>query len=223
MIISKKHRFCFIKTHKTAGTSLEIALSRYCGDEDVITPMGGTDESLRRRISGRGAQNYRRSVGDLGCLGLLRALRHRHLPALWNHAPFTEAVEFCSFEGFPHDYFIFAVERHPYDKVKSRYFHRKRHEFSGSFDNFCKEDLLKKASDWSLYTKGGQIIAKVYQYAKLREALVDIQEKTGLPKLTLAKAKTGFHTAEEIDFSRRGKLLVQKVFAKEFDAFGYDR
>lgn len=48
MIISHAHRFIFIKTEKTAGTSLEIALSRYCGSDD-ITPFWEEDEVVQRR------------------------------------------------------------------------------------------------------------------------------------------------------------------------------
>jgi hypothetical protein len=39
MIISHRHRFIFIKTRKTAGTSIEVYLSRFCGEEDVVTPL----------------------------------------------------------------------------------------------------------------------------------------------------------------------------------------
>lgn len=31
MIVSHRYRYIFIKTKKTAGTSIEIALSRHCG------------------------------------------------------------------------------------------------------------------------------------------------------------------------------------------------
>jgi len=39
MIISHTHKFIFIKSEKTAGTSIEAALSRYCSGDDVVTPI----------------------------------------------------------------------------------------------------------------------------------------------------------------------------------------
>ena len=39
MIISHKHKFIFVKTVKTAGTSIEAFLSQHCGPDDVLTPI----------------------------------------------------------------------------------------------------------------------------------------------------------------------------------------
>ena len=39
MIISHKYRFIFVKTLKTAGTSIEVFLSQHCGPDDVVTPI----------------------------------------------------------------------------------------------------------------------------------------------------------------------------------------
>ena len=40
MIISHSNRYIFVKSQKTAGTSIEAALSRYCADNDMVTPLG---------------------------------------------------------------------------------------------------------------------------------------------------------------------------------------
>jgi hypothetical protein len=57
MIVSHEHKFIYLKTKKTAGTSIELALSRLCGPDDIITPLTKIDEALRARW--RGAQNWR--------------------------------------------------------------------------------------------------------------------------------------------------------------------
>lgn len=72
MIVSHRHRFIFIKTRKTAGTSIEISLSRYCAPTDIISPVSLDDEPLRGQF-GKCPANYianslehswqRRSVG----------------------------------------------------------------------------------------------------------------------------------------------------------------
>ena len=56
MIVSHEHRFIFLKTRKTAGTSVEIALSGICGPDDIITPITPADEVLRADL--RGPQNF---------------------------------------------------------------------------------------------------------------------------------------------------------------------
>ena len=56
MILSHAHRFIYIKTYKTASTSIEAALSAICGPDDVITPAR---EDLMQARPGRRAQNYR--------------------------------------------------------------------------------------------------------------------------------------------------------------------
>src|SRR5689334_7330747 len=57
MIVSHTHKFIFLKTKKTAGTSIELALSELCGPADVITPLTEIDEA--QRAGKRGAQNWR--------------------------------------------------------------------------------------------------------------------------------------------------------------------
>jgi hypothetical protein len=57
MIVSHEHKFIFLKTQKTAGTSFELAISQLCGPDDIIRPLTEIDEALR--VGVRGAQNWR--------------------------------------------------------------------------------------------------------------------------------------------------------------------
>ena len=52
---SHEHKFIFLMTKKTAGTSIELALTQLCGTDYIIAPLTEIDEA--RRISGRGSQN----------------------------------------------------------------------------------------------------------------------------------------------------------------------
>ena len=62
MIFSKLHRFLFIKGRKVAGTSFEVALSKICGPDDILTPITPIDEQTRLSLQYRPAQNY----GEIG-------------------------------------------------------------------------------------------------------------------------------------------------------------
>ena len=57
-IINYSKNFIFVKTNKTAGTSLEIALSKYCNEKDVISQIGN-DEKIRNELGYRSAQNHK--------------------------------------------------------------------------------------------------------------------------------------------------------------------
>ena len=63
-IISYNKNFIFIKTRKTSGTSLEIALSKFCDTEDIIGPISSSepstslDEEFRKSRKFLGPQNY---------------------------------------------------------------------------------------------------------------------------------------------------------------------
>ncbi len=121
MIVSHRHRFIFIKTRKTASTSVEIALSRHCGPDDVVTPITPEDEVLRARLGGLGPQNHEppdfpvRAANHSGC----RAVGAAVGCAVWN------------------DYFTFAVERNPWDAVVSSYHYRFRHRLRSRSPTSC--------------------------------------------------------------------------------------
>ena len=49
MIISHKYKFIFIKTRKTAGSSIQIYLSELCGEGDVVSTIDRPERPYRPR------------------------------------------------------------------------------------------------------------------------------------------------------------------------------
>ena len=115
VIISHAHRFVFIKTRKTAGTSIEIELSKRCGPDDIITPILPKDEILRGACGGRVAQNFTnnkalvdayRKAALSGNRSELRRLFLQIRPEdYYNHIPVSKVKERCGPLG---DYFWFT-------------------------------------------------------------------------------------------------------------------
>ncbi|MDR7119306.1 hypothetical protein [Rheinheimera soli] len=58
MIASEKQKIIFLKPRKVAGTSFEIALSKFMDESAIITPISADDEALRTDLGFQGAINY---------------------------------------------------------------------------------------------------------------------------------------------------------------------
>lgn len=123
MIISHRHRFIFIKTEKTAGTSIEMALGKVCGPDDVITAVvHPADRALQRSLGPgyRGGQNDVIPLRFLTPLDVARAIKAGRRPRFTNHIGAVDIRRFVSrdvWEG----YYKFCVERNPWDKAVSLY------------------------------------------------------------------------------------------------------
>ena len=58
MIICHKLKIIFVKTKKVGGTSFEIALSKYCDRDDILTPLIQEDELTRKKMGFQGPSNF---------------------------------------------------------------------------------------------------------------------------------------------------------------------
>jgi hypothetical protein len=209
MIVSHKHRFVFLKTRKTAGTSLEIALSRQCGPDDIITPISDEDEVLRRELGGKGPQNWesmpgRRAVNHMPASGARRLVG----PEVWD------------------EYFKFAVERNPWDQVASSYrYSNRRPEWNVPFGAFVRSRRLEKlAKNQHIYRLGGQVaVDRVCLFESLVGDLAEVCDLLGLPPMELPHAKASpdrRHYRELYDPS--DVEVVRRVFSDTIDTFGYE-
>ncbi len=179
MIVSHRHKFIFVKTRKTAGTSLEIALSEHCGPNDVITALSGDDERHRRALGFRGAQNVDIPLRRHSPRQLAGVVRHHRIRTLHNHFAARRIRQAVGPDVWD-DYLTFTVERNPFDKAISRYWWSTGgDEPRPSFDEFV---LHRSLSDWPLYTIGDVVAVDfVLRYERLAGDLETLSDRLGLP------------------------------------------
>jgi len=193
MIISHKHKFIFIKTRKTAGSSIEKYLYNYLGQHDICT--GSIKENTP-------ALNSEFIDG------------HISASTIQKQYPF----EFKN-------YFKFAVERNPWDKVVSYYFyqqHKKEKRTKGGFDAFV-EHYGKNVVDWSMYTNNDKVaVDQVIRYENLHQTFLKIPIPYNCELLT-TKVKAEFRKEKDYKkfYTNKSIEIVSNLFNKEIDMFSY--
>ena len=120
MIICHERQLIFIKTRKVGGTSFEIALSKYCGPDCVITPISPEDEMTRSRLGFRGPQNFEEPLP--GAVGT-GAPRKPGVPTFYHHVVAAH-VRANVPEDVWNSYKKVSIVRNPYDVLISRYFYQ---------------------------------------------------------------------------------------------------
>jgi len=143
MIFLKEQNLIFLKARKVAGTSFEIALSKFSGPTDIITPIEKVDENTRAELGFRGAQNYKMPLGEAlrqPKYERLKTVLKRSLPyKYFNHIPAKEAKQKLGQETFDASFKV-AIVRNPFDKLVSQYFWFTRSTSSPpGFDTWLRE------------------------------------------------------------------------------------
>lgn len=176
MIISHKHKFIFVKTKKTAGTTIEIALSKICGEEDIITPINPEDEILRKSFGGKTAQNYQIPFIKYTFKDWLRFLVKRKKKYYFNHMTALEIKQYLP-KNIWDEYFIFCFERHPFTKVYSHYYWTGGDRVHGNIEGYINSKYPNKIKGDKYYNDsfGNLLVNKIYKMEELKNAFEDLK------------------------------------------------
>ncbi len=205
MIISHKFKFIFIKTVKTAGTSIEVDLNKILGESDVATP-------IFPKVSGHEAQNF-----EYKKFGLFTKRFRNHMGA-------AEVKEIVGGRVF-NNYFVFCVEREPLDKCISWYSMIKNSpDHNSGNENLSWENYVEMKDfpvDTGKYTDnyGALLVDKILKYENLPEELNAVGEMLGFKLDLRARAKAGFR--QDIEVLESHKKIIYDAFSSSNQFTGY--
>ena len=229
-IISHKYRFIFIKTGKTAGTSIQMALEKVCGPDDICSPVTqkkqprpGEEDYVARNYRGyfiprpfrpEGLRpRFRSEIKEL-----LRRQKYK------SHMPATD-VRWRLGRKTWDSYYKFSVERNPWDKAVSEYFWKKRHFTRDlSFEEWLPGAYPHSRLHW-LTIDGRLSMDRVLRYENLESDFASLMRDLEVPdapelpraKGTIRPNRTNYrnmHTPLTRDY-------IARVCAPEIEAFGY--
>ena len=174
MIISHKLKVIYIKLLKVAGSSFEIALSKYCGPDDILTPIVIEGEMQKSMGYSHAARNYEHIKPN---------------PKYYPHFKASEGQKYLPKDVWD-NYLKIASIRCPYDVYISLYYfkkHRfqenKRKALRGNFEEFAikNERVLKNLC--SLHKGGKILIDFLIKYENLGQDIGELEVKIDCPGL----------------------------------------
>lgn len=232
MIVSHRHRFIFLKTTKTAGSALELALAAHCGPEDVITPLGKEERAYIQEHQLPIPQHHLLPRARWTARDWLRRPFRGAPPRFTSHMPARLARAELG-EAVWGSYFKFAFARNPWDRFLSLYHWHYRRPSRRRLapmtpGEFIAHRRTRRLNDhgWGVYTIDGQVaVDRVCRYEDLPAELAFLRERLGLAaplvmprtKHTTRGDRRPYREVLTADDARR----LGEVFADEIALMGY--
>jgi hypothetical protein len=229
MILSHQHKFIYIKTNKTASSSVEIALAPLCGPDDIITPTA--DEFMAMRGDSP-ARNWRLDHPLVPKRSLIRRLlgrpeRYYHpTVGYYEHMPAWRVKAYIGDEVW-NSYFKFTFERNPWDRQVSWWLHRTRgKKVRPEFEDFMTRNRRKAyVNNWELYTLDGKVAMDyIGRYETVADDFAEVLRRIGLDgAATLPVSNTTDRGGKRYQsyYNDRTRRMVADWYAPEIEYFGY--
>jgi hypothetical protein len=202
MIVSKKHNFVFIKTRKTAGSTLEKLYRPLLGDEDYCSGSSRDENPAKNMPEG--------TNGHVG----------------WEHIK----NQYCNDKWWEEAY-KFTIERNPWDKVVSSYYWHQKikpQEYAGmDFEKYVLTCQLLPMDYHHYANRGTLMVNNVYKYEEIDKMYAELNDKFGFNITTIEVFGTRMKgdIRKERDYKKlhtpRTIEFVERFFKPTIDLLGY--
>ncbi len=225
MIISHKHKFIYIKLRKTAGTSIEMMLSKICGENDVITPLGKEDLIRSKEKSGE-ARNYHFPLKKYWKREIAQFLLGQGPACFLEHFTAQEILNRVDEEVW-NDYYKFTFDRNPFDKAVSYYFWDGGDKKYGNIKDWINNGGLYSMSSYNLYSIGNRVVVdKVYKYEDMEKGLAHLTKRLNLDtplQLPEYRAKGTYRKVKDYRevIDPESRALLEVMYARELALLNY--
>lgn len=227
MIVSYSRNFIFIKTKKTAGTTVEAVLSTGCGPDDIVPKAeGGMYPGSGLVIPGLQGVGSVETVSDDDDDDEEEEGTGKFHP----HMTAEELRDLVGLDFFKSAFKV-TVERHPYEKAVSQAYYRmfKRDRMVGSFSKFLDRTVRKGGyAGFPIWSIDGEVAVDDFiRQETLVPDLERVTKRLGIPMPTeLPEMKTRTRAdkrpAREI-LTDEQKDTVYEHCKREFEILGYER
>ena len=194
MIVSHKHKFIFLKTRRTGSSSMEFALEKICGPDDIVTAfLPVPDNYTPRNHEGMESHSSHREIVDL--VGM----------RIWS------------------DYLKFCFDRNPWDRMVSWYWFETSLVFpacerkSGEFSRPAFKQWLSVTDmnpNWPLYANSNNKIAVDFlgRYERMEEDWDRVCRMIGISPPPLSHINS--YRQEATHYSRYYDETTKKMVAE---------
>ncbi len=217
MLVSHTHKFIFLKTRKTAGTSVENYFIPYC-----MGPSEKPDTFLDSAyVSSAGIIGKRGAKPDPGGL------------QFWNHMSARRLRKALGRDIWD-SYFRFSTMRNPFEKIISMFFFRRNKEQGDQshpetvrkeFNSWCVE--MGFAVDRGIYFINGEyVLDDVVRVESIENDMARICSRLDIcwDKKLLGKEKVGIRPAwatAAYMYGKEARETIETAYSFEIDFFGY--
>jgi len=232
LIVCHEYKFIFLKTRKTAGTSIEMSLSRIAGPGDVVTKVSPRDEKIRAEmgIEPRGYRgrfnpvpeilfgSYREKIQSIR--EFVKGKKFR------NHSSSFKIRNRVGREVWD-SYFKFCFERNPWDKTVSHFYWNRAKSGKGdlTFEQYVKRGAFPvDRRRW--YRHDRLQVDFVGRFENLKEDLTTALARVGIEfDGWLPRAKGGNRDPESRPYQRfisdEVREKITRAFTPEIELLGY--